>query len=71
MCLMAQAGRKTIGGKIKRYRIKQNLTQEKLAEILDMSVAHISYIENAQRTPSVKLLRRLALALKVSVKDLI
>lgn len=68
---MAQAGRKTIGTKIKHYRVKQGLTQEKLAEILDISVAHLSYIENSKRIPSIKLLRRLALALKVSVKDLI
>jgi len=69
---MAQAGRKTIGDRIKYYRTnKQNLTQEKLAEILDISVAHLSYLENSKRTPSVKLLRRLALALKVSLKDLV
>lgn len=68
---MAQAGRKTIGEKIKQFREQQNLTQEQLAETLDISVAHLSYIENSKRTPSIKLLRRLALALKVSVKDLV
>ncbi|OGM54626.1 hypothetical protein A3F62_04840 [Candidatus Woesebacteria bacterium RIFCSPHIGHO2_12_FULL_44_11] len=71
MCLMAQVGRKSIGDKIKRYRIKQGLTQEKLAEILDISIAHLSYIENSKRLPSLKMLRRLALALKVSLKDLV
>lgn len=68
---MAKAGRKTIGGKIKEHRSRQRFTQEKLAEILDISVAHLSYIENSKRTPSVRLLRRLALALKVPVKDLL
>ncbi len=68
---MAQRGRKTIGGKIKQLRLKHSFTQEKLAEILDVSVAHLSYIENSKRTPSIGLLRRLALTLKVSIKDLI
>ena len=70
MCLMAQ-GRKTIGQKIRQYRDNQGFTQEKLAEILDISVAHVSFLENSKRSPSIRLLRRLALALKVPLKELV
>ena len=35
-----------IGKKIKEYRLKNNLTQEQLAEELNLSVKYVSRIEN-------------------------
>ena len=33
-----------LGGKIKKARQKENLTQETLAEILDLSASHLSHV---------------------------
>ena len=38
-----------IGMRLKQARINKNITQEKLAEMLDLSVAYISRVERLQR----------------------
>ncbi len=40
---------KKLGQKLKRMRVKNNLTQEKLAELCDVSVPYISMVETGQR----------------------
>ena len=45
--------RKAISSSIIKIREKNNLTQQKLAELLDVSVEHISRIENEKYTWSM------------------
>lgn len=56
--------------KIQKYRIAQGLTQENLAERVDLSVSHISEIENGKKRPSLKTLEKIAAALDVSLVSL-
>ena len=49
-------------------RISQNLTQKELAERVGMNQADISKLENGTRNPSLKLLKRLAEGMGMTLK---
>lgn len=49
-------------------RIEQNLTQKDLAEKTGINQADISKIENGNRNPSIKMLKRLADGLGLKLK---
>jgi len=49
-------------------RISQNLTQKELAERTGINQADISKLENGTRNPSLKLLRRLADGMGMTLK---
>lgn len=57
---------KSIGINIKKYRIEKGLSQEKLAEMTDLSPNYISMIERAVKTPSLTTLINIANALDVT-----
>jgi len=57
--------------KLKTERAKAELTQEQLAERLDISRQHVSKWETGASEPSLKLFRRLIVALNCSPADLI
>ena len=59
-----------LGRRIKEYRKKLNLTQAKLAELVNVDNKHISCIESGKNFPSADLIDRLATALKIEPKDL-
>ncbi|MEG2183362.1 MAG: helix-turn-helix transcriptional regulator [Cloacibacillus sp.] len=48
--------------RIKEMRKTSALTQSKLAELCDVSSAHISNIESGRENPSLELLQRMAMA---------
>ena len=52
-----------IGKRVKAERNNRGYTQERLAELTDLSLPFISNIENGQSEPSVKTLIRIANAL--------
>jgi transcriptional regulator with XRE-family HTH domain len=54
-----------IGPVIRNFRQHQNLTLEALAELMEMSVSHLSLIERNKREPSLECLSQLGLALDV------
>ena len=56
---------------IRKYRTEQNLTQQDLAEMTDMSREYITDIENESRNkhPTITVLGRIAEALKVPIGD--
>lgn len=56
--------------KVKLYRIKLNLTQEKLAKISHVGQTTISNIETERYTPRVDTAIDLAKALQCTVEDL-
>ena len=58
---------KTIGRKIKEQRISQGLTQEFVAQQLDVNPSHISNIEGGRANPSLTALVKIANTLHCSV----
>lgn len=62
---------KAIGKRIKIARIKVDLTQEKLAEMIELSPTHLSNIETGTTRVSLSTIISLANALSVSVDDLL
>ena len=62
---------KAIGKRIKIARIKADLTQEKLAEVIELSPTHLSNIETGTTRVSLNTIVSLANALAVSVDDLL
>ena len=62
---------KAIGKRIKIARIKIDITQEQLAERIDISPTHISNIETGTTRVSLSTIVGIANALSVSVDDLL
>lgn len=58
------------GAKVRHYRIKKKLSQEKLAELANMHRTYIGQIECGKRNVAIKNVAKLAKALGVSVKEL-
>lgn len=61
---------KLLGKRIQRQRKLIGLTQEELAEKVNVSRAYIGYIEQARNTPSIELLEKIAKVLRVNIKEL-
>ena len=59
-----------LGVRIRTLRKAAGLTQEQLAEVADISVNFIGYVERGQRAPSIQTLERIAQGLNVRPKDL-
>ena len=62
---------KAIGGNIRKACKAKNLTQEKTAELLEMSPLHFGRLERGDRKISLDQLARIADTLQVSFDDLI
>ena len=60
-----------IGGRIRAARERIHLTQEQLAEIVDISPTHMSVIERGVKTPKLDTFVRIANALGVSADALL
>ena len=65
------ADTETIGGKIKRCRKEAKLTQERLAELVNISPTYLSEIETNRKQPGRRVLCAIADALDVSVDYLL
>lgn len=61
---------KILGKRIQKARKLVGLTQEQLAEKINVSRAYVGYIEQARNTPSIELLEKIAKALKIDIKEL-
>lgn len=59
---------KKLGQKLKKMRIENNLTQENLAELCDLSTSYVSYIETGKRKLSFKTLEVLSKYLKFEIE---
>jgi transcriptional regulator with XRE-family HTH domain len=62
--------RKILAFNIKLHRKKLGLSQAQLAETVDVSDNYITLIETCKRFPSVNMLEKLAIALKIDILDL-
>ena len=56
--------------RIKEYRAKQNLTQEKLAEMVGVRRETIIFLEQGKYNPSLKLAYNVAKILKATVEEI-
>ena len=54
-----------VGKTIREFRLRAELSQDDLADRLDMSTPYISMLESGKRYPSIEMLIRVALALEV------
>jgi len=54
-----------LGARIKEIRKARGLTQEQLAEMIDVEQKHVSRIESGKNFPSIDLLEKMAAALNV------
>ena len=61
----------SLGERIRKARKDNNLTQEQLAEICDLSTAHIGHIERGTRALSIESLITISNALGVSTDYLL
>lgn len=60
-----------LGKRLREERLKSKLTQEKLAEVVDVSHAYIGQIERAERSVTLDTLIKIANQLGVTVDDLL
>ena len=61
---------KILGQNIAKYRQKKNLSQEKLAELVDLSREYVTRVERGQKNISLKKLFTIADALDVKFCEL-
>lgn len=59
-----------LGRKIQHLRKSIGYSQEALAEKINISRTHMGHIEQGRKSPSLKVMEKLAKALKVKVSDL-
>lgn len=56
--------------KIKEYRAKYHLTQERLAEVIGVRRETIIFLEQGKYNPSLKLAHNVAKALKATIDEI-
>ena len=55
---------------LRELRIEKNLTQMQVSKLIDISIRHLSLLENGDRNPSDKTKKKLAKLYNVSVIDI-
>lgn len=68
--VVTKKDRKLLGEGIRKHRKLAGLTQEKLAERIDINPVYMGQIERGYRVPTVDVLLRIARALKVHLRDI-
>lgn len=58
-----------VGALVRHHRERADLTQNALAELVDLQVGAISRIERGETAPSFETLSKLAVALKTDVRE--
>ena len=61
--------KQALGLRIKEFREKQKMTQEKLAELVGIDSKHLSRIENGRNYPSIETLEKLTENLNITFED--
>lgn len=62
--------RKKFGQQLRAIRVERRMSQEKFAEILDISVDFLSLIERGVSAPSFETLERMSKRLRMPVAEL-
>jgi transcriptional regulator with XRE-family HTH domain len=63
--------RKLLGNGVRKHRKLAGLTQEKLAEKVDLNPVYVGQIERGFRVPTVDVLLRISKALNVRLRDIV
>lgn len=61
---------KSLGKRLRVLRLKQNLSQEKFAELSGLDRTYISGLERGLRNPSYIIIKRISDVLKIDVKEI-
>ena len=61
---------KQLGERVKKYRKQKDVTQEELANKINVTPTYIGFIEQGQRNPSIKTADKIARALGVKLSEL-
>jgi transcriptional regulator with XRE-family HTH domain len=62
--------RKKFGEHLRRIRLKRRMSQERFAEMLDISVDFLSLIERGRNAPSFETLDKMAKRLRLTIAQL-
>lgn len=62
--------RRRFGDRIRLLRAEAGLTQERLAELAHLDRSYLANVEGGGRNPTLDVMHRLAVALKVDIGDL-
>lgn len=62
---------KILSKRIQKRRKELGLTQEELADKVDISRAYMGFIEQGRNVPSLEVLERIAKHLKISISQLV
>ena len=63
--------RKIFARNLKKMRVKQRLSQEKLADIAGLHRTYVGSVERGERNISIDNMERLASALNITIQDLL
>lgn len=55
---------------LREVRKRKNVSLEQLSKMTGISTSHLNYIERQVKEPSISMLCRIAIALKVDIKEL-
>ncbi|MBQ8459175.1 helix-turn-helix transcriptional regulator [bacterium] len=66
---MKDVTKRALGKNIKIERIRKDITQEQFAEMIDISLSHISKIEQGLTSPTAILLYKMSLVLKIPMEE--
>lgn len=59
------------GQRVNRFRSERNLTQEELAFRIGVDRSYMGFIERGERNPTLDKIKKIAMALKVSLSELV
>lgn len=62
---------RAIGSKVRELRLQHKMTQEYLAELVDISPSFIGHIERGEKKPSLETMSHLTMVLETSMDYLI
>ena len=62
---------KKLSQEIRKSRIHKKLSQEKLAELVDISINHMNNIENMRSNPTITIVINLCRVLDINLNELI
>ena len=62
--------KKTFSNNVRKYRIKQNLSQEELAEKAGVHRTYIGSVERGERNITINVMEKICTALGIPINDL-
>lgn len=65
------ADAEAFGAIVRRLRAQRGLTQERLAELAELNVSYIGFLERGENVPTLTIVLNLADALDVDAADLV